>query len=115
MPVRFYMDVHIPHSISEQLRRRGVDVITAIEDGARQRNDEELLERARELGRVVFTQDIGFKTMAEQWQRHGRAFAGLAFARQRGVTVGRLVNDLDLIARATEMEEWLNWVEFLPL
>ena len=40
------MDVHIPQAITEQLRRRGVDVLTAIEDGATELPDEELLERA---------------------------------------------------------------------
>jgi len=29
MPVAFYMDVHIPAAITEQLRLRGVDVVTA--------------------------------------------------------------------------------------
>ena len=30
MPVAFYMDVHVPQPITDQLRRRGVDVLTAI-------------------------------------------------------------------------------------
>lgn len=34
MTVAFYMDVHIPIAITEQLRFRGVDVLTAIEDKA---------------------------------------------------------------------------------
>jgi hypothetical protein len=33
MTVRLYMDVHVPQAITEQLRRRDVDVLTAIEDG----------------------------------------------------------------------------------
>ncbi len=32
MPVPLYMDVHVPQAITDQLRRRGVDVLTAIED-----------------------------------------------------------------------------------
>ena len=40
------MDVHIPQAITEQLRRRGVDVLTAIEDDATELPDDELLERA---------------------------------------------------------------------
>ena len=30
MPVGFYMDVHVPMAITDQLRRREVDVVTAI-------------------------------------------------------------------------------------
>lgn len=33
MGVTLYMDVHVPGSITRQLRRRGVDVLTAQEDG----------------------------------------------------------------------------------
>ncbi|AFY30690.1 hypothetical protein Cal7507_0188 [Calothrix sp. PCC 7507] len=35
MSVPLYMDVHVPQAITDQLRRRGVDVLTAHEDGAR--------------------------------------------------------------------------------
>jgi len=115
MPVRFYMDVHVPEPLNEQLRRRGVDVLTAIENGAREWTDEELLERSRELGRVIFTQDYGFRALAEQWQRDGREFAGLLFGRQQGVTIGQFLADLQLIAQASQLDEWLNAIEFLPL
>jgi predicted nuclease of predicted toxin-antitoxin system len=62
------MDVHVPQAITDQLRRRGIDVLTAIEDGADELPDDELLERVRLLERVLFTQDIRFKAMAQSWQ-----------------------------------------------
>ncbi len=101
MPVPFYMDVHVPQSITDQLRRRGVDVLTTIEDGWAERDDAELLEHAQELGRVMFTQDIRFKALAEDWQRHGRSFAGLVFGHQLGGTIGQFVRDLELIGTAS--------------
>ncbi len=109
------MDVHIPQAITDQLRRRGVDVLTAIEDGAATLDDDELLERALVLGRVLFTQDIRFKALAEDWQRQGRHFAGLLFGHQLRGTIGQFVRDLELIAQASEPDEWLNTVEHLPL
>jgi predicted nuclease of predicted toxin-antitoxin system len=51
------MDQHIPRAITVGLRLRGIDVITAFEDKASEMNDSELLNRASELGRVLFTQD----------------------------------------------------------
>ncbi len=114
MSVSLYMDVHVPQSITDQLRQRGVDVLTAIEDGARELADAELLERARMLGRVVFTQDLRFRVLAEDWQRQGRPFAGLVFGHQLKGTIGQFVKDLELIARASESGEWLNTVEHLP-
>lgn len=114
MPVPFYMDVHVPQAITDQLRRRAVDVLTAIEDGARELADAELLRRAAELGRVVFTQDVRFKILAEDWQREGRPFAGLVFGHQMKGTISQFVKDLELIARASESDEWLSTVEHLP-
>ena len=54
------MDVHAPLAITEVLRRRGVEVLTAQEDETDQLEDPPLLDRARELGRVLFTQDEDF-------------------------------------------------------
>jgi hypothetical protein len=115
MPVPLFMDVHVPQAITEQLRRRGVDVLTASEDGSDQLPDDQLLERVRGLGRLIFTQDIRFKALAEDWQRQGRPFAGLLFGHQLGGTIGDYVRDLELIAKATEPLEWVNQVEHLPL
>ena len=55
--VSLYLDVHIPAAITEGLRLRGVDVLTAQEDGGRRLPDDKLLDRATALGRVLFTQD----------------------------------------------------------
>jgi predicted nuclease of predicted toxin-antitoxin system len=61
--ISLYADVHIPQAITEQLRRRGVDVLTAIEDGTTELPDDKLLERATFLGRVLFTHDIRFNDL----------------------------------------------------
>lgn len=114
MGVGLYLDVHIPRAIAEQLRRRGVDVVTAIEDGYDQLSDEDLLDRASSLGRVLFTQDIRFKALAEDWQRQGRPFGGLLFGHQRGATIGKYVSDLELVAKATDPGDWVGVIERLP-
>lgn len=114
MPVRLYMDVHVPQAVIEQLRRRGVDVLTAVEDGLGTAEDVELIRRAFALGRVLFTQDIHFKALAEQMQRDREPFAGLAFAHPLHVTIGRLVKDLQLIAEASDPQDWVSLVEHLP-
>ena len=110
-----YFDVHVPAAIAVQLRRRGVDVLTAQEDEAAELKDHELLARSTELGRLIFTQDIRFKVLAEAWQRDGRAFAGLVFGHQLHGSVGQYVRDLELIAKATEPADWSGQVEQLPL
>lgn len=57
MNLRLYMDVHVPRAITNGLRKSGVDVITAQEDGCAQLADPELLDRAATLGRAIFSQD----------------------------------------------------------
>ena len=114
MPMPLYMDVHVKRVITDQLRARGVDVLTAQDDASDQLCDEDLLEHARVLGRLLFTQDIRFKAMAEDWQRQGRPFAGLAYSHQQRASIGQLVRDLELIAMATNPADWANVVAHLP-
>jgi hypothetical protein len=110
-----YLDVHVPAAIAAELRRRGVDVLTAQEDGATELDDNDLLVRANSLGRVVFTQDIRFKALAEDWQRTARLFAGLVFGHQLHGSIGQYIRDLELIAKATDPTDWHGHVEHLPL
>ena len=108
------MDVHVPQAITDQLRRRNVDVLTAFEDDKHELSDGELLLRSTQLNRVLFTQDIRFRALAETWQSNGKPFAGLIFGHQLGGTIGQFVKDLEIIAKASEADEWLNAVEYIP-
>lgn len=71
MTVALYMDVHVHRAITTGLRLRGVEVLTAQEDGYRQAGDDVLLDRATELQRVLFTQDEDL--LAEAKRRRCRA------------------------------------------
>jgi hypothetical protein len=110
-----YLDVHVPAAVANQLRRLGVDVHTAREDSAAELSDAALLKRAAALGRLLFTQDIRFKSLAEDWQRTGQPFAGLVFGHQLHGSIGQYVRDLELIAKATQPSEWWCQIERLPL
>jgi len=107
--------VHVPRPIAEQLRRRGVDVLTAHEDGTDEWDDGALLARASEANYVLFTQDIRFRVLAEDWQRSDRFFTGLIFGHQMHATIGQYVEDLEIIAKLSEPSEWINRVGWLPL
>ena len=76
--ISFYMNQHVPRAITEGLRLRGVDVTTAYEDGASEMGDSELLDRATELGRVLFTQDDDLLAEAAIRQRKGIPFSEFA-------------------------------------
>ena len=115
MTIALYMDVHVHRAITTGLRLRGVDVMTAQEDGRRTAPDNILLTRATELGRVLFSQDEDLLAEAKQRQIEDIPFAGVIYAHQLRITIGRCVHDLELIAKVAEPEEMANWVEYLPL
>ena len=115
MSVRLYFDVHVPLAIAEALRLRDVDVLTAQEDGTSELKDEQLLDRATELGRLLFTQDKGFLREANRRQESGQHFAGILYAHQLNITIGECVSVLELIAKASESHEWIDRLEHLPL
>jgi len=115
MPLAFYMDHHVPHTITLGLRLREVEVLTAYEDGASQLDDIALLDRAGDLRRVLFTQDDDLLVEAARRQRDSIPFQGIVYAHQLRVTIGRCVQDLEIIAKTGELEDLQNEVLFLPL
>ena len=74
-----------------------------------------MLERATELGRVLFSQDRDFLILAHRWLQAGRIFSGLVYAHQLNVTIGQAVEDLEVIAQLLLPKEAENQVYFLPL
>lgn len=115
MSVPLYLDVHIPRVIAEGLRLRGVDVLTAQQDGCAELSDPRLLDRATELGRLLFTEDKHFLAESARRQRTGEPFSGILFARQLGITIRECLDDLELIGRLGMPQEFMNRLEYLPL
>jgi hypothetical protein len=115
MPVALYMDVHVPQAVTNQLRRRSVNVLTSNDDGTNDLDDERLLNRSTELRRLLVTQDIRFHVRAINWQAQGRHFSGLAFAHPLSITIGRFVRDLEIIAKASGDGECDDQIFRLPL
>ena len=115
MSIKLYMDHHVDIAITEGLRRQGVDVLTCQEDGTTTWDDDRLLDRATQLGRVLFSQDDDLLAIAHQWQRRNRSFAGLVYGHQLDLSIGQAVRDLELIAGVYDPEDTRHRVEYLPL
>lgn len=115
MTIALYMDEHVRRAITNGLKLRGIDVITVQEDGRNGTPDSILLERATELNRVIFTQDDDFLVMANCRQQEEVKFSGVIYGHQQYVTVGECVRDLEIIAKASESEDLVNQVQYLPL
>ena len=109
------MDENVHRAISGGLRLRGVDVLTVQEDERSGATDPEVLDRAAELGRPLFSQDNDLLAEARYRQSRGIPFPGVVYAHQLHVTIGDCIRDLELIAEAAEPSDLENRVEFLPL
>lgn len=92
MPISFYMDEHIPKAITLGLRMRGIDVLTAQEDGKEGNSDPELLDRANALKRVLFTFDDDLLSEAADRQRAGKPFCGVVYAHPLQISIGKCVS-----------------------
>jgi hypothetical protein len=109
------MDQHVPRAITAGLRLRKIDVMTAFEDRTSDLDDTALLDRASAPGRVLFSQDRDLLAKAAHRQATGIAFGGVIYAHQLRVSIGACIRDLELIAVASEPEDFRQQVLFLPL
>ena len=109
------MDVHVPLPITEGLRRRGVDVLTAQEDGTAELEDSVLLDRATALGSVFFTRDEDLLQIVSQRRHKNLPFATVVYAHQLEITIGQRIAELEIVAKAAFAEEAQNQIIYLPL
>jgi len=78
-------------------------------------DDDQLLQRATELGRVLVSQDKDLLREGARWLREHKNFSGIIYAHQLRITVGQMVEDLELISAATSQDEWWGRIEYLPI
>lgn len=114
MSVGLYMDVHIPRAITNGLRLRDVDVLTAQEDETTTLEDSELLERVTELGRLLYSQDDDLLVEANLRISQNIHFSGVVYSHQLKSPIGACIEDLEIIAKTFEPEEVENIIEYIP-
>ena len=115
MPVALYMDVNVHGQITFQLRRRGIDILTAQEDQMRAAADSQLLDRATELNRIIVSSDKDFLIETAHRQQVEIYFPGLFHLSGRKIPIGKFVADLEFLAKAGETEDFANQIYYLPL
>lgn len=114
MSIALYMDVQVQRAITKALRVRGLDVLTVQDDGMSLKPDSVLLDRAGALDRLMFSRDQDFLAEATRRQHAGEPFIGVVYAHLAKVPIGRGIEDLELIAKASELSEYANSVIHLP-
>ncbi len=107
--IRFYLDENIPIAVSTQLKRRGIEAVTARDLGQLGDSDLNHLDRAAAMGFVLCTHDADYVEMAAQ----GLAHAGIVFGQQHKHGIGDWVRYLELIAALYQPDELRDRVEYL--
>ncbi|MGD9853324.1 MAG: DUF5615 family PIN-like protein [Planctomycetaceae bacterium] len=115
MSVRLYMDVHVDGRVTRALIARGLDVLRAQDDAAAELSDPELLDRATELTRAMVTYDDDFLAEAAMRLRTGEHFGGMVFVHPTGLTLGQLIEQLQIIAECMTLREIQNQIVYVPL
>jgi predicted nuclease of predicted toxin-antitoxin system len=96
-------------------RHPGLDVVRVVDVGLGGRSDTEILEWAAREGRVVVSRDRA--TLSAEAARRiegGKPMPGLILLR-RGVSVGRILEDLELLLATARPGELENAILYLPL
>jgi hypothetical protein len=108
-PLRFFMDQHVPRAVSQGLRRRGIDVLTAQDAGRCGLTDAEQLRLATAEGRVVVTFDSDFIAL----HLTGVPHAGIAWCPEQKYGVGQLIQALLLLHGVLDADDMRNHLEYL--
>lgn len=115
MTARLYTDVNVDGALINALRARGIDVLTAHEDGTRCVQDDGVLSRATELGRPLLTGDKHYLRIAALRQREQVHFSAVLFYQQQTTTLAALLEDVELVLVASAPHELVDRVYRLPL
>ena len=77
--------------------------------------DPDVLDRAAVLGRVLFSQDADFLRETTRRLTAGIPFVGVIYAHQLHVPIGVYIRDLELIAKASDLDDLRDQITHLPL
>lgn len=115
MTIRLYCDEDSErHAFVLSLRRRGVDMITALESGMTGKTDEEQLEFAAAQGQTIYSFNMGdFCRLHARWVGEQRSHAGIVVARQQRYSIGEQIRRILKLVAARTAEEMHNRLEFL--
>jgi len=115
MQLSLYLDENRSDGrLRRALRKAGIDVVTAFELGMIGRSDDDHLERAASLGRVVYTADAkDFFRIHTEYMNLGRHHAGIAIAAHRGVSPERQAQQIVRLAARLSADDMRDRLEFL--
>jgi hypothetical protein len=116
MRVRFQADADLDGRILRGLRRRApaVDIRTAADAALAGLKDPEVLRIAADSGRILVSQDR--RSMPGHFARFlGGAHSPGVILLREGISIPAVIEELILIWNASEAEEWIGRLVWIPL
>ena len=115
MPIRVYLDEDtMARAFIQGLRARGIDVTTPLEHGTAGEDDRMQLEQASQLGRVLYTFNVGdFCRLHAEYMAQGRSHAGIIVVPRQRYPIGEQIRRLLHLLYTTSAEEMRNRLVFL--
>ncbi len=107
--LRFYLDENMDPEIAEQLRRRGIDALTARDVSLLKVSDGVQLRYAATHGRVLCTKDSDFANPANWNVEHD----GIAFFPDSSASIGYIVKAILGLYRKESPESMKNSLRYL--
>jgi predicted nuclease of predicted toxin-antitoxin system len=113
--IRLYIDEDsMDRALLRALRARGVDVLTALEEGMIEREDTDHLEYATVQERVLYTYNVSdFYRLHTHFLAQGKSHTGMILAPQQRYSVGEVMCRLLKLINAKSAAQMNNSVEFL--
>ncbi|MBI2542780.1 MAG: DUF5615 family PIN-like protein [Candidatus Aenigmarchaeota archaeon] len=108
--MKFLADEHIELSVVGGLKQLGIDILSVDEIGKRSYDDIDILNSAKDNGRVVVTRDSDFLRLHAQGVEH----AGIVYVR-KFLEIGIIIKEIEKISLLFEPEHLKDRVIFIPL
>ncbi len=107
--IRFYLDENLSVAIADQLRRRGIEVVTVRDLNLLGDSDQNHLRRSTQMGYVLCTYDADYIDLVASGVEH----AGIVKGQAEKQGIGEWVKSLELIHTIYTVEDMLGHVEYL--
>jgi predicted nuclease of predicted toxin-antitoxin system len=107
----FYFDESVELAVSQQLERAGIDAVSVHSLELLGDSDDNHLQRATALNRVLCTYDQDFLRLAVSGESHH----GIIFAQHQQATIGGWVHEIKAIHARMDADDLVDQVLYLPM
>ena len=111
--IKIYTNENIPESVSEGLKRRGIDAFSVRDCGNLGLADEEHLKWAAKNKATILTHDDDLLRICHKWGEEGKEHWGVIYLPRKKISIGECIRKVELLVSILKAEDIRNQIEFL--